>query len=210
MRAQQQSLYTEDITEEVLSGAPIAKQKKKPTASKKGGKKGSSFEDNIFTLDPSFNQKAEPIPEPLPVHKTELVRPNDDEDDGPEFMPTKGQIRKRAMKEKAVEEAFDRLDEETVNVDYFHDFQPDEDNRIIRNAPAKAENAAADIPVYEPIEPAPAKPAQPEYEAEEIEDIPSSAAPVVDYQRPPYSLLNSPASDMPTGNESPQERQSCS
>lgn len=40
-----------------------------------------------------------------------------------------------------------------MNVDYFHDFQPDEDNRIIRNAPAKAENAAADIPVYEPIEP---------------------------------------------------------
>ncbi len=206
VRAQQQSLYTEDITEEVLSGAPIAKQKKKPTASKKSGKKGNSFEDNIFTLDPSFNQKAEPIPEPLPVHKTEPVRPNDDEDDGPEFMPTKGQIRKRAMKEKAVEEAFDRLDEETVNVDYFHDFQPDEDNRIIRNAPAKAENATADIPVYEPIEPAPAKPAQPEYEAEEIEDIPSSAAPVVDYQRPPYSLLNSPASDMPTGNESPQEK----
>ncbi len=206
VRAQQQSLYTEDITEEVLSGAPIAKQKKKPTASKKSGKKGNSFEDNIFTLDSSFNQKAEPIPEPLPVHKTEPVRPNDDEDDGPEFMPTKGQIRKRAMKEKAVEEAFDRLDEETVNVDYFHDFQPDEDNRIIRNAPAKAENAAADIPVYEPIEPAPAKPAQPEYEAEEIEDIPSSAAPVVDYQRPPYSLLNSPASDMPTGNESPQEK----
>ena len=206
VRAQQQSLYTEDITEEVLSGASIAKQKKKPTASKKSGKKGNSFEDNIFTLDSSFNQKAEPIPEPLPVHKTEPVRPNDDEDDGPEFMPTKGQIRKRAMKEKAVEEAFDRLDEETVNVDYFHDFQPDEDNRIIRNAPAKAENAAADIPVYEPVEPAPAKPAQPEYEAEEIEDIPSSAAPVVDYQRPPYSLLNSPASDMPTGNESPQEK----
>ena len=49
----------------------------------KSGKKGNSFEDNIFTLDPSFNQKAEPIPEPLPVHKTEPVRPNDDEDDGP-------------------------------------------------------------------------------------------------------------------------------
>ena len=42
--------------------------------------------------------------------------------------------------------------------------------------------------------------------AEEAVDIPSSAAPVVEYQRPPFSLLNSPAADMPTGNESPQEK----
>lgn len=201
---EQQALFTEDITAEVLSGKPILKRKK--PAGKKSGKKGSSFEDNVFTLDSSFGQKDENVNEPIPMHRLEPMRTIDNDDEGPEFMPTRGQIRKRAMKEKAVDKAFDKLNEETVNVDYFHDVQPDDDNRITKNAPVKSADALADKFVYEPMEVAPETAKQQRYEEEETEDIPSSAAPVVDYQRPPYSLLNSPASDMPTGNESPQEK----
>ena len=209
VRAQQQQLYTENITEEVLSGAPVTNKKKtSKQTSAKNSKKASSFESNIFTLDSSFNQKNELAAETAaPIRKSEPVRPTNDEDEGPEFIPSKGQIRKRAAKEKAIDKAFDKLDEETVNTEYYHEFQPDEDNRIVKNAPAKDDDTA--IPVYEPIietaaEETPAVTVDPE--PEQDEDIPTSAAPVIDYQRPPYSLLNSPASDMPTGNESPQEK----
>lgn len=205
-RQQQQMLYTEDITEDVLSGKPLkgsqADMEKTRTNKKKQPKKrgGHMLEDNVFTLDPEYDavKRAEPV-----------RRKAYDEDDTLEFMPTKGAIRKKAAQEKAVEAAFDKLEEETVNLDYYRDpsasAQPEENNRISQNAPKDMGY------VYEDSYPAKAD-AEPETmdaidaAAEEAVDIPSSAAPVVEYQRPPFSLLNNPAADMPTGNESPQEK----
>lgn len=197
LSAAQQVLYTEDITENVLSGASITGKKEKTSSKKKS--KNNSFENNIFTLEPKDTAKPKASKKKA-SKSSDLVISRDDDDDL-EFMPTKGQLKKRARQEKAVEAAFEELDEETVNTEFFHDFKIDDDNRIIRNAPDRqfdiADAAMPEDTIYEPIE---------SEQNEFIEDIPSSAAPVVDYQRPPYSLLNSPSSDMPTGNESPQEK----
>lgn len=197
LSAAQQVLYTEDITENVLSGASITGKKEKTSSKKKS--KNNSFENNIFTLEPKDTAKPKASKKQA-SKSSDLVISRDDDDDL-EFMPTKGQLKKRARQEKAVEAAFEELDEETVNTEFFHDFKIDDDNRIIRNAPDRqfdiADAALPEDTIYEPIE---------SEQNEFIEDIPSSAAPVVDYQRPPYSLLNSPSSDMPTGNESPQEK----
>lgn len=197
LSAAQQVLYTEDITENVLSGASITGKKEKTSSKKKS--KNNSFENNIFTLEPKDTAKPKASKKKA-SKSSDLVISRDDDDDL-EFMPTKGQLKKRARQEKAVEAAFEELDEETVNTEFFHDFKIDDDNRIIRNAPDRqfdiADAAMPEDTIYEPIE---------SKQNEFIEDIPSSAAPVVDYQRPPYSLLNSPSSDMPTGNESPQEK----
>lgn len=197
LSAAQQVLYTEDITENVLSGASITGKKEKTSSKKKS--KNNSFENNIFTLEPKDTAKPKASKKQA-SKSSDLVISRDDDDDL-EFMPTKGQLKKRARQEKAVEAAFEELDEETVNTEFFHDFKIDDDNRIIRNAPDRqfdiADAAMPEDTIYEPIE---------SEQNEFIEDIPSSAAPVVDYQRPPYSLLNSPSSDMPTGNESPQEK----
>lgn len=197
LSAAQQVLYTEDITENVLSGASITGKKEKISSKKKS--KNNSFENNIFTLEPKDTAKPKASKKQA-SKSSDLVISRDDDDDL-EFMPIKGQLKKRARQEKAVEAAFEELDEETVNTEFFHDFKIDDDNRIIRNAPDRqfdiADAALPEDTIYEPIE---------SEQNEFIEDIPSSAAPVVDYQRPPYSLLNSPSSDMPTGNESPQEK----
>lgn len=197
LSAAQQVLYTEDITENVLSGASITGKKEKTSSKKKS--KNNSFENNIFTLEPKDTAKPKASKKQA-SKSSDLVIGRDDDDDL-EFMPTKEQLKKRARQEKVVEAAFDELDEETVNTDFFHDFKIDDDNRIIRNAPDRqfdiADAALHEDTIDEPIE---------SEQNEFIEDIPSSAAPVVDYQRPPYSLLNSPSSDMPTGNESPQEK----
>ncbi len=196
---QQQVLYTEDITEDVLSGTPITGKKEKHDSKKKT--KNGSFENNIFTLEPADITKLK-TQKKQTTRKSEPVKKRENEEDELEFMPTKGRLKKRAKQEKAVEVAFDKLDEETVNTDFFHDFKPDDNNRIIRNAPDKQfddiDTDTTDSTIDEPDD----IPEQDEY----VEDIPSSAAPVVDYQRPPYSLLNSPSADMPTGNESPQEK----
>lgn len=197
LSAAQQVLYTEDITENVLSGASITGKKEKTSSKKKS--KNNSFENNIFTLEPK--DTAKPKASKKQASKSSDLIISRDDDDDLEFMPTKGQLKKRARQEKAVETAFEELDEETVNTEFFHDFKIDDDNRIIRNAPDRqfdiADAALPEDTIDEPIE---------SEQNEFIEDIPSSAAPVVDYQHPPYSLLNSPSSDMPTGNESPQEK----
>lgn len=202
----QQQLYAEDITSEVLAGEPVL-QRDKRSAGNKQRKNKNSFADNIFTVEPPAENLQEDHPAYARKAAPVKTKPAS-EDLGPEFMPSKGKIKKRANKEMAFEAEFDRLDKEAEELELFHDIQPGEDNRIIRNAPNKPNEYDAGFDdAYAAEKEAPAVQAEAEADANaDAEDIPYSVAPVVDYQRPPYSLLNSPSADMPTGNESPQEK----
>lgn len=128
------------------------------------------------------------------------------------FMPTSGAIERKKKKpaspplDEQGDFSFQGLDEPLEDGSYFAPEYippiPEQErvSRISDRAPA--------VPETETILPTAEKPAKPQEsiaQPAEVESI-ESAAPVIEYQRPPFTLLNSPNPHYAAGTESPQEK----
>ncbi len=196
MNERRQALYTEDLS--VPAAAPAPKQKQPKAAPKARGQRAMTAIPKAGRTADAFALELE-TEAPIEVyHPGGRVK---DEDDGLDFFPTEGPLKKKTAREAELERAIDEpVDIPFPQGEYFMADEPfDADasaaSRISCHAPnaPQAPDSSAEAP--RKSEPIPV-----------LEDIPAATAPINEYQRPPYSLLNSPAEKIVSGGESPQEK----
>ncbi len=201
-------LYTETL---------LAEKNEKPLKNKATGKtKGFPVIDEIPQQKQTKSKKKNDILTMVPAEESA--------DDGSvkhsasdlTFMPTTGKIERRKKNNApAVDEQgdfiFQGLDEPFEDGSYFSsDFIPPvaEEERISRisdHAPIEDIQNSAKKPVSPAAEVQQAPVKTEEAIAEDVDNI-SAAAPVIEYQRPPFTLLNNPDPSSEHGAESPQEK----
>lgn len=206
MAAQREQRKAELYTE-TLAPQPTVKRSKAAPAKmaavtlerpSKQKRKAPVQEAEIFTIEP----------ETSPAGKPNAVRNADGE---LAFMPTSGTIERKKKKQDVPLRdeqgnfVFQGLDEPLEDGSYFTaEYIPPvpEEARVSRisdRAPTAEEKTPAPVVACAPQ--AASDAAQPA----EVESIDSSA-PVIEYQRPPFTLLNSPNPHYAAGTESPQEK----
>lgn len=214
MAAQREQRKTELYSENLLTEKTekTDKPKKKKTAEKKMD----------FPTMEEIPQKKQPKNK----QKTDIftmVPAEDAADDGSvkhsatdlTFMPTTGKIERKKKNAPAVDEQgdfiFRGLDEPLEDGTYFTSAyippvaEEERVSRISDHAPVEDEPLHPDE-LIEPVK----EVEKPSAKAEEtlpadVESI-SAAAPVIEYQRPPFTLLNNPDPNAEHGTESPQEK----
>ena len=192
------ALYTETLTPKKAT-AKNAKADSLGTErpAKQKSRKSSAREAELFTIEPEIGHAGNP--NAVRNAEGELA-----------FMPTSGTIERKKKKQETSRKdeqgdfIFQGLDEPLDDGSYFtSDYIPPVPDaarvsRISDHAPTASE---VPMPAAETESPDKNEKTQPA----EVESI-TATAPVIEYQRPPFTLLNSPEPNVAAGTESPQEK----
>ncbi len=199
MSERKQALYTEDLSNPAPRLQKVTKKSLKQQKIQANPRPAKRAE--LYTMEPCATAgEAQPN-----------IRPKYEED-ALDFFPTEGPLKKRSTRDAELDKAFEEPAEEPYpKGEYFvtddlDDLDAMANSRISRNAPDKPAAPLTQAAVSYRSTATGEQAANKSESVELLEDVPSPAAPINEYQRPPYSLLNSPAEKAAVGNESPQEK----
>lgn len=199
MSERKQALYTEDLSNPAPRLQKVTKKSLKQQKIQANPRPAKRAE--LYTMEPCATAgEAQPN-----------IRPKYEED-ALDFFPTEGPLKKRSTRDAELDKAFEEPAEEPYpKGEYFvtddlDDLDAMANSRISRNAPDKPAAPLMQAAVSYRSTATGEQAANKSESVELLEDVPSTAAPINEYQRPPYSLLNSPAEKAAVGNESPQEK----